>query len=107
MEPFERAVLITHDTFLVLTSNPRETGKYMKNTKLWSCFCLCLAVLESGCASGHSSNVASISPSAVALAPGQSVQFQATLPGNAKSIAWSVNGISGGNGMLGTIDASG
>jgi arylsulfate sulfotransferase len=79
----------------------------MENKRLWTCFCLCLAVLEGGCASGHSSNVASISPNAVALAPGQSVQFQATLPGNTKSIAWSVNGISGGNGMLGTIDASG
>ncbi|MFZ1975630.1 MAG: aryl-sulfate sulfotransferase, partial [Candidatus Acidiferrales bacterium] len=79
----------------------------MKNKKLWMCIGLGLLVLLGGCASGHSSNSASISPSAAALAPGQSVQFQATLPGNPKSVAWSVNGISGGNGTLGTIDASG
>ena len=71
------------------------------------CICLGLLVLLGGCAADHTSNSPSISPSAAALAPGQSVQFQATLPGNPKSIAWSVNGVAGGNGMVGTIDASG
>ena len=79
----------------------------MKNRKLWMCTCVCLLVLLGGCAAGHSSNSASISPSAAALAPGQSAQFQATLPGNPKSIVWSVNGVAGGNGTVGTIDASG
>ena len=79
----------------------------MKNRKLWMCTCVCLLVLLGGCAASHSSNSASISPSAAALAPGQSAQFQATLPGNPKSIVWSVNGVAGGNGTVGTIDASG
>ena len=79
----------------------------MKNRKLWTRSCLCLLILEGGCAAGHSSNAPSISPSAVALAPGQSVQFQTTLRGGSQGIVWSVNGVSGGNGTVGTVDTSG
>ena len=79
----------------------------MKNKKLWMSCCLCLLVLEGGCAAGHSSNTPSISPSAVALAPGQSIQFQTTMRGNSQGVAWSVNGISGGNATIGTIDTTG
>ncbi len=56
----------------------------MTNKKLWMRSCVCLLVLLGGCAASHSSNSPSITPSAAALAPGQSVQFQATLPGNPK-----------------------
>ena len=79
----------------------------MKNKKLWMSCCLCLLVLEGGCAAGHSSNTLSISPSAVALAPGKSIQFQTTMRGNSQGVAWSVNGISGGNATIGTIDTTG
>ena len=51
--------------------------------------------------------VPSISPSAVALSLGQSVQFQATLSGSAQSYVWSVNGIQGGNSAFGTVDTGG
>ena len=81
----------------------------MTKKKSWMYFCLLTLALLGGCASGHSgsSSTASISPSAVALSPGQSVQFKAMLPGGSKTIAWSVNGVASGNGTVGTIDASG
>ena len=47
----------------------------------------------------------SITPSAAALLPGQTIQFQATLPG--MGVTWSVNGISGGNANVGTVDENG
>ena len=72
------------------------------------CFCLIAAlVLLAGCGSGSSRIETSISPSAVALSLGQSTQFQATLPGSSQGISWSVDGTTGGNAMVGTIDSSG
>lgn len=72
------------------------------------CFCLIAAlVLLAGCGSGSSRIETSISPSAVALSLGQSVQFQATLRGSSQGISWAVDGTTGGNAMVGTIDSSG
>lgn len=48
----------------------------------------------------------SISPQSVALAPGQTMQFSAVTT-QSGSIAWSVNGVAGGNATVGTIDATG
>ena len=78
-------------------------------TKSWVYICLLSAsscgrlwiVLEKATA------VSSISPSAVAVSLGQSVQFQVTLPAGATGTMWSVNGISGGNSTVGTVDGSG
>jgi arylsulfate sulfotransferase len=56
----------------------------------------------SGCSN---SRMMSISPSAVALAPGQTAQFQ--LSDNRKDVVWSVAGVAGGNSTVGTIDANG
>lgn len=74
----------------------------------WVLVCL-LALFLVGCGSGSSvaPTSPSISPSAIALSLGQSVQFQATLPGAAQSYTWSVNGIQGGNSTTGMIDGSG
>lgn len=74
----------------------------------WVLVCL-LALFLVGCGSGSSvaPTSPSISPSAIALSLGQSVQFQATLPGAAQSYTWSVNGIQGGNATTGMIDGSG
>ena len=68
-----------------------------------------MAVLAVGCGSSSkkAATAASITPSAVAVSLGQSVQFQATLPAGATGTTWSVNGISGGNATVGTIDGSG
>ena len=74
--------------------------------KLWVYFCLFAPILAVGCGSS-SQSVTSISPSAVALSLGQSIQFQTTPAGSAQGMVWSVNGISGGNSTFGTIDASG
>jgi arylsulfate sulfotransferase len=74
--------------------------------KLWVYFCLLAPILAVGCGSS-SQSVTSISPTAVALSLGQSVQFQTTPSGSAQGMVWSVNGISGGNSTVGTIDASG
>jgi arylsulfate sulfotransferase len=75
----------------------------------WVYLCLLALILDVGCGSGSSQSVitTSISPSAAALSLGQSTQFQAVLPGSAQSYIWSVNGISGGNTMVGTVDGSG
>jgi len=69
-------------------------------------FCLLVPVLVVGCGSS-SQSATSISPSAVALSLGQSIQFETTLSGSAQGTVWSVDGISGGNSTVGTIDASG
>ncbi|HTW61068.1 MAG TPA: aryl-sulfate sulfotransferase [Terracidiphilus sp.] len=47
-----------------------------------------------------------ISPQYVALAPGQTVQFTATVTGGGQT-QWSVNGVQGGNAAAGTVSASG
>lgn len=48
----------------------------------------------------------SIAPKYVALGAGQSVQFTATVAGN-PPLLWLVNGITGGNASVGTVDAQG
>jgi len=76
----------------------------------WAYFCLVGFVLQIGCGgrSGPSNIVVpTVSPSAVALPLGQSTQFQATLPGSSQGVTWSVNGTTGGNTTVGTIDTSG
>jgi arylsulfate sulfotransferase len=74
--------------------------------KSWFYFCLMAPLLWAGCGAS-SESVVSISPAAVALSVGQSIQFQATPPGSAQSLVWSVNNITGGSAMLGTIGGSG
>ena len=64
---------------------------------------LFVVTLESGCSS--SNKPLSISPTSVALAPGQTVQFQ--LSETRKNVTWSAGGVAGGNATVGTIDSSG
>lgn len=52
--------------------------------------------------------VVRVTPTAVNLDGGQSQQFTATVTGTANtSVQWSVNGVAGGNAIVGMIDASG
>ena len=52
--------------------------------------------------------VVTVSPAATSVATGASQQFSATVNGASSDLVdWSVNGISGGNGTLGTIDSNG
>ena len=67
--------------------------------------CFVVAILAAGCSSSPPHVTPSISPGAAALSPGQTVQFQATLPG--RGVDWSVNDIAGGNSSVGTIDENG
>jgi arylsulfate sulfotransferase len=62
-----------------------------------------VVTLGSGCSSSY--KPLSISPSSVALAPGQTVQFQ--LSETRKNVTWSAGGVAGGNATVGTIDSSG
>jgi len=77
-----------------------------------------VAVVTAGCGGGASSTAPSPPPPAqiaVAVSPGttqmltsESQQFTATVSGTSNtSVTWSVNGITGGNGTVGTISASG
>ncbi|HUB18142.1 MAG TPA: aryl-sulfate sulfotransferase [Acidobacteriaceae bacterium] len=50
------------------------------------------------------SGVVTISPEYVALSPGQTTHFTAT---GGSPLTWLVNGVSGGNASVGTVDASG
>jgi arylsulfate sulfotransferase len=59
-------------------------------------------ILASGCAS--SNKPLTISPGSVALAPGQTMQFQLS---EKKKVTWSAGGVVGGNATVGTIDANG
>ena len=47
-----------------------------------------------------------ISPQNAAVAPGQSVRFAASVKGGG-AVTWSVNGVTGGNATLGTVDPNG
>ena len=62
-----------------------------------------VVALVSGCSS--SNKPLTISPSAVALAPSGTAQFQ--LSENRKNVVWSAGGVAGGNSTVGTIDANG
>jgi YD repeat-containing protein len=49
-----------------------------------------------------------ISPTSAAILPGESVQFQASVAGTTnQQVTWAVNGITGGNSAVGTVDANG
>jgi len=61
-----------------------------------------VVILGSGCSS--SNKPLSISPTSVALAPGQTMQFELS---ERKKVTWSVGGVAGGNPTVGTIDANG
>jgi arylsulfate sulfotransferase len=56
--------------------------------------------------SASQSGAVSLSPRYVALGQGSSLQFRAAVTSNA-SVEWLVNGVSGGNATVGTIDAKG
>lgn len=58
-----------------------------------------------GC-SNPAKPAASILPNGAAVSPGQTVHFQATLPGSGTP-TWSVNSIPGGNDSVGLVDADG
>ena len=62
-----------------------------------------VVMLEAGCSG--SNKPLTISPGSVALAPGQTVQFQ--LSETRKNVTWSAGGVAGGNATVGTIDSSG
>jgi arylsulfate sulfotransferase len=69
--------------------------------------CLLVAIFAAGCSSSRPPSAISISPSVIALSPGQTTQFQPTQQGNTKGFSWSVNGIPGGNSDVGTVDTNG
>ena len=71
------------------------------------CLCIAAAIVVAGCSSSGPSVMPSMSPQSLALAPGQSAQFHATLPGNGSTFAWSVNGVAGGDSTVGTVDSTG
>jgi arylsulfate sulfotransferase len=48
-----------------------------------------------------------VAPQSVAMIAGQAMQFKATVTGNTTGVVWSVNGISGGNITVGTINSDG
>jgi hypothetical protein len=48
-----------------------------------------------------------VSPASAAVRTGRSQTFTATVTGAANTVTWSVNGITGGNSTVGTIDSSG
>lgn len=49
-----------------------------------------------------------LSPSTIAILPGESVSFSATVVGTSnQQVTWAVNGITGGNSSIGTISAAG
>ncbi|MFZ0785082.1 MAG: aryl-sulfate sulfotransferase, partial [Candidatus Acidiferrales bacterium] len=80
----------------------------MKNS--WAYFCLSAFLLQIGCGGTTSKPEVSsvtVSPSAVALGLGQPAQFQAMVSGSTGGVVWSVNGTTGGNATVGTIDANG
>ncbi len=87
----------------------------MKNSTIPALACLVFTILVSGCGSSSTptSNpppsgpvTVSVTPGAVALAPGNTSQFTATITGDT-SVTWSVAGVQGGNSTVGTIDSTG
>lgn len=67
-----------------------------------------IALVQLACGGGNSGVQVSIKPTQVTLAPGATQQFTASLTNTSNSaVSWQVNGIGGGNGAVGTIDASG
>ena len=91
-------------------------AKKSSHAKFTSIVVLAFAIsLWSGCgggmnvgASGATSNGVKITPSSSAVRAGDTMQFSATVTGNpSQAVAWSVNGVAGGNATVGTIDSNG
>lgn len=67
-----------------------------------------IAVMQVACGGGNSGVQVAIKPAQVTLAPGATQQFTASVTNTSNdAVTWQVNGIDGGNGAVGTIDASG
>lgn len=67
-----------------------------------------VALVQCACGGGGSGVRVSVKPTQVTLAPGATRQFMASVANTSNSaVTWQVNGIDGGNGAIGTIDASG
>jgi len=91
-------------------------AKKSSHVKFTSIMILAFAIsLWSGCgggmnvgASGSTSNGVRITPSSGAVRAGDTMQFSAVVTGNpSQAVAWSVNGVVGGNAMVGTIESNG
>jgi arylsulfate sulfotransferase len=48
-----------------------------------------------------------VSPQSAVVGAGQVTQFTATVTGDTSGVVWSVNGVTGGNATVGTVDSSG
>ena len=79
---------------------------------------LSFTLFEFGCGGGSSVSApstppppqvaVSVNPGTAQMLPGETQQFTATVSGDANtSVTWSVNGVSGGNSTVGTVNASG
>lgn len=67
-----------------------------------------IAIAQWACGKGGSDVQVSIKPTQVTLSPGATEQFTASVTNASNTaVSWQVNGIDGGNGAIGTIDASG
>ena len=86
----------------------------MKRWRLWlGCvvvLCVCAAGCKNSSTSGSSAPAVTLNLTSTTVPVGGSVQFQALVVNTAndnQSVTWEVNGITGGNSTLGTIDTTG
>ncbi len=81
----------------------------MLKTFFWGLVVACTIVFTFGCGTVSMRQVSSItvSPQSAFVGAGQVAPFTANVTGGSPGVAWSVNGIAGGNSTVGTIDSAG
>jgi DNA-binding beta-propeller fold protein YncE len=70
--------------------------------------CLCVAGCKSNSSSGSSAPAVTLNITSTTVSVGGSVQFEAAIVNSTnQTVTWEVNGVTGGNSTLGTIDSTG
>ncbi len=80
----------------------------MKNGKLTTLLVVLALVCLSACSSGGiSPSNATVTPASADLLTGQTQQFSTNIDTNSAQLTWAVNGMTGGDSTVGTIDSTG
>ena len=81
----------------------------MLNKSCWALCFLSIALFGAGCGTVQPKPVVTVTvtPQSAVLTGGQTVQFTAKVTGDASGVTWAVNGTSGGNATVGTVDSTG
>ncbi len=79
----------------------------MRRWAQWLGLLLAATVAATGCHSAAATVSVTVTPTAATVLLNNGSQFSATVTGSTNAVTWAVNGVTGGNSTVGTIDTAG